>query len=115
MPNSFVHIPKPKPKVTKNKIRVVNTTRKSLECLLCFRRYSLEDIKDGLYRIETGVCSFCYAELQKKSHNEACFGKPSVRLPEGKTLLGYNSKAVECNRLCQDRELCRSIVLHKHV
>ena len=81
-----------------------------LECVICFRRYSAQDVISGLYWIHTGVCSHCYAFMQKRSHKSSCFGKPSVANARGTRLLGYHPKAVECGELCPDRNVCRRIV-----
>ena len=80
-----------------------------IECVVCTIRYSLADIESGLYSLHTGVCSRCYAKMQKQPHHVSCFGKPSVANSKGKQL-GYNPKAIECKQLCPDRSICRSIV-----
>lgn len=83
---------------------------KILECSICRRRYGLEDVEAGLYQAETLTCSACYADMQRAPHDLHCFGKPTVILPSGKHLLGYNPKAEECSHLCKDRNVCRRIV-----
>lgn len=84
---------------------------KFLECLICTERFSEEEILSGKYRLETMICSYCYSRLQRKPHHQSCFGKPTTNLPDGKRLLGYNAKALECKELCPDREVCRLVIL----
>lgn len=83
---------------------------KLLECATCFERYSREEIETGLYQLKTMVCSKCYARAQKLPHERSCFGKPTVNLPSGKKLLGYNPLTEACSRLCPDREICARVV-----
>ena len=84
---------------------------KVLECLLCQQRYSMEDIRNGLYQLETLVCSACYAKMQRQPHHISCFGKPTFILLNGKHLYGYNPKAEECRTKCPDRRVCSRIIL----
>lgn len=84
--------------------------QKELECILCRKRYSLDDILKGAYRLETMVCSFCYASLQKQPYDISCFGKPTVILPNNQKLLGYSPKAPECQRFCPDRKVCALVM-----
>jgi hypothetical protein len=83
---------------------------KALECLLCRKRYSREEILAGLYRLETFVCSSCYVKKQEQPHAKCCFGKPTFILKNRKVLRGYEPEAIECQELCQDREVCRILV-----
>ncbi len=83
---------------------------KGLECLLCFVRYSFNDVLEGLYQLETMVCSKCYALMQAGPYRISCFGKPTIIFQNGKRLYGYNPKAEECSHLCPDRNICRRIV-----
>ena len=80
-----------------------------LECLLCLERYGREDVRSGLYRLETFVCSRCYRKMQAKPHAASCFGKPTF-VAEGKVLRGYSEKAEVCQTVCPDREVCRKVV-----
>jgi hypothetical protein len=96
-----------KPKKQK---RITSSTYKALECRICYLHYSVEDILSGLYRLETMICGFCYANMQRKPHRISCFGKPDVIRPDGKRLAGYNPEARECKSLCPDRILCAQIV-----
>lgn len=82
---------------------------KALECLLCFARYSNEDILNGTYNIETFICSFCYERMQQSPHNISCFGKPTF-IENDKRLYGYQPESKECNQLCPDREICKRVV-----
>jgi hypothetical protein len=81
---------------------------KAIECRLCLRRYTREDILSGLYQISTKVCSECYARMQAAPHNVSCFGKPDT-MQDGKRLLGYSQSARECQELCPDKTLCASV------
>lgn len=83
---------------------------KLIGCTRCTRKYSVSDIREGLFQIETMVCSFCYAEMQAMPYKRCCFGKPSLILPSGKKLLGYNEKALECSEICPDRNICRRVI-----
>ena len=83
---------------------------KALECLICTVRYSLEDILDGTYQLETWVCSSCYAEMQRKPHEQSCFGKPTFVMLDGKRELGYDSECRDCKDLCPDRVICQKVV-----
>ena len=81
-----------------------------LECLLCFERYSAEDVARGDYQIETLICSRCYREMQLAPHSKSCFGKPTVIMPDGKKLLGYDVASEDCSSNCPDRSVCCRIV-----
>jgi hypothetical protein len=83
----------------------------ALECLLCQAKYSRVQILAGEYDSETLVCSKCYAIMQKMPHEKSCFGKPSMRFLSGKVQQGYDAAAVECNRICPDRTVCRKIIV----
>lgn len=83
---------------------------KALECIICTLRFSSEDVHNGVYNIQTFVCSYCYAEMQQKPHYQSCFGKPTFILLNGKRELGYDPNARECRDSCPDRVLCQRIV-----
>lgn len=80
-----------------------------LECLLCTRRYSKEEILQGRYQPETLICSRCYAKMQKSPHHISCFGKPTVILPSGKHLWGYNPRTATCRTICPDHKICARV------
>lgn len=82
-----------------------------LHCSSCSRQYSTRDAESGVFQVLTMRCAYCYKEDQKRAHNLSCFGKPTVILPNGKKLFGYNPKSSECNRWCVDRTICRLVVL----
>lgn len=64
-----------------------------LECVLCGERYSVEELKNGLYYVSTGVCLSCYKTVPKKK--SWCFGH-------------YNPvKYWECRGECMDSKVCR--------
>lgn len=77
---------------------------------MCFERYSAEDIARGDYQIEELVCSRCYREMQLAPHAKSCFGKPTVVMPDGKRLLGYDVSSEDCSTNCPDRRVCCRIV-----
>jgi len=81
-----------------------------IECLLCFERYSAADVLSGLYRMETFVCSRCYARMQALPHDRSCFGKPTFILEGRQKLWGYDREAPECAELCPDRRVCSLLV-----
>jgi len=93
---------KPKPK----------SSKPQLECLKCTKRYSAKSIQRGEYRLETFLCSNCYAQMQQQPYSACCFGKPSYTVtPENpQRQYGYNPKAIECKQLCPDRQVCKLVV-----
>jgi len=83
------------------------STKPILSCLLCKRRYSEEDVRHGLYWPQTYICSRCYGRMQAAPYEVSCFGKPTeVDMCTGRKRLGYDSRSLECNRLCPDRDIC---------
>lgn len=94
----------------KKKVHIQSRFCQALECRLCTKRYSREDVMDGTYRIETLICSHCYVSMQKSPHSLSCFGKPTFRLLSGKMLYGYDPESRDCNHLCPDRNICKIIV-----
>lgn len=94
-----------------NKPDSKRATEPALECLLCEQRFSRQEIERGEYRLETMICSYCYARMQRAPYERCCFGKPTLIQLDGKRLYGYNPKAEECERICPDRVVCRLIVL----
>ena len=78
-----------------------------LECLICFERYRPGDVSSGLYRIETHVCSRCYAKWQKMPHERSCWGKPDTIDYDGRRLWGFSADAIECSEICPDRVPCK--------
>jgi len=97
------------PHLQKRGMKANRNTKKSLECLLCRRRYSLNDIAKGNYQIETKICSPCYLIMQEAPREKSCFGKPGVLLPDGTKLYGYDPVVKECQELCPDRLVCRKL------
>ena len=82
-----------------------------LECLLCAKRHSREDVRNGRYWPQTMVCSVCYVKMQAAPYRKSCFGKPTVLEPISEFIQvivekGYHPEAEECSRLCPDREPC---------
>lgn len=84
--------------------------KKVLECVTCSRLFSLEDVLNGLYQLQTLVCSYCYARMQALPYEKSCFGKP-MAVAGGRRLYGYDPDARECREECPDRELCRQVFL----
>ena len=81
-----------------------------LGCLLCKHRFSRQDIADGLYWPQTYICSSCYARLQQAPLDVSCFGKwTEVDAYTGHQHLGYDAKALECRKVCPDREVCKKV------
>ena len=85
-----------------------------VQCVLCEREFTPEQIQEGLLDLGTMVCGYCYLAMQKKSYAASCFGKPTVyRMIGGKPefiYVGYHPQAVECQRWCPDRKVCRKVV-----
>lgn len=92
-------------------VRAATGSKRLLECLQCKQRYSEQDVAAGAYRLETMVCSYCYAQMQRAPYAVSCFGKPMQVLPSGKREHGWNPGAEECRRLCPDREVCRLVMI----
>ena len=82
---------------------------KVIECVICYSRYSLNDCASGLYRLETLVCSPCYARMQQDANS--CFGKACEAVSEEeRTADGYDPASKECSWLCPDRVVCAKIL-----
>jgi hypothetical protein len=69
-----------------------------LWCLLCNKRYSLRDVREGRYRGGTGICSTCYTSMAKSM--DTCFGK----------IAWYDAEAEECGSFCPDRKVCKEFI-----
>ena len=88
--------------------------QKILLCTLCGELYSRDEARRLDYFPDTGVCFFCYTDLQKKSQEESCFGKPTRVASPGPgqrkvVFAGYEEDSLECRRdggLCPDRLYC---------
>lgn len=91
--------------------QVLNLHFRGLECIRCGRRYSLEQVLNGTYWLETFTCSFCYREMAEAPASLSCFGKPTTILLDGRKQLGYEEDADECKNRCKDRRICRRIIL----
>jgi hypothetical protein len=89
--------------------KVIQSNSGSLECLLCKERYSREDVLDGTYQLSTLVCSPCYGKMQRKPHEQSCFGKPSMVVNRRIAKHGYSAEAPECSKLCPDRKVCAKL------
>jgi hypothetical protein len=69
-------------------------------CIECANKYTVEDIKKGLYFISTSTCLDCYFQL---AHSRVrCFGKKNK----------YDPKVIACQE-CSDERLCRTYIKHK--
>jgi len=86
---------------------VVGLGRQLLWCLLCGARFGIEDVQDGRYLAETGICKGCYDGMQRSG--KTCFGKETKG-----SRLGYDEKAIECQEFCKDRKICRDYVKRLH-
>jgi hypothetical protein len=65
---------------------------------------------DGLYWIESMVCSHCYARMQRQRYEVSCFGKPTqIDFRTGKKKLGFDPTCEECQRICPDRVPCAKV------
>jgi hypothetical protein len=81
-----------------------------LPCIICSKRFSVDDVEKGQYFASTFICRGCYEEMQKKSYSESCFGKATVQ-KKGLVLYGYSKKSLVCSKICPDREPCKLFVL----
>jgi hypothetical protein len=88
------------------------TTLNCIECVLCTRQRSRQDILSGLYRAETMICSYCYAKMQQQPYEASCFGKPGYAKTKynPKRIYGYMPTAIECSQMCPDAAVCKLIV-----
>lgn len=68
--------------------------KKLLACLLCSKKFSIEDVRQGNYIPETGICTMCYREMA--ADLATCFGKQ------------YDQEAVECQDFCPDKSVCKT-------
>jgi hypothetical protein len=68
--------------------------QKILECVLCSKRYSIQDVKSGNYFPSTGVCLGCYGQAQVGNKKLWCFGT-------------FQANAIECKTECPDKRICR--------
>lgn len=69
-------------------------------CVQCSLRYTLEDVKSGLYFPASSVCLSCYKKMYKDS--QSCFGDKTK----------YNLDLLPCQE-CGDKRICRSFIYHK--
>jgi hypothetical protein len=83
-----------------------------LECVLCAKRFTEQDVQFRRYFASTQVCRACYERGQRASFAVWCFGKLNVLAPSGEVLeYGYDAVAEECAQECPDRGICRLFVL----
>ena len=99
-------------KEPKYKKKIETSGVRSIECIICKKLYSKSDILKGQYQIETLICSYCYAKMQRAPSSQSCFGKPTVMFPDGNRQYRYNINAKACREHCPDRSVCRRIVLN---
>ena len=82
-----------------------------LECVICGRRFTEQDIHFRRYFASTQVCRACYERGQKSSYSVWCFGKQSVLASGGYVLEhGYDPTAGDCAHECPDRGICALFV-----
>jgi len=78
-----------------------------LECILCHKKYTEDDVRGLEYFPSTGICFDCYAKGQKAAYVTWCFGKRSLVGIGNKVLaLGYDPNSKACEKECPDRKLC---------
>lgn len=82
-----------------------------LECLLCRRGVTSEEVRLGLFQLSSNVCNQCYRKMQDSPYEKSCFGKVTIVHP--KRQLGYNPNAIECKELCPDRVVCRKVIMEQ--
>lgn len=85
------------------KLKEKDVDKPLLTCTLCDKRHSVQDVRDGKFAAETGICMKCYGKMRRSS--STCFGKKQ----HGRTL-GYDPEAPECQAFCWDRKICKSLV-----
>lgn len=78
-----------------------------LECILCEKHFSIEDVKQLKFFPSTGVCFDCYLKGQNASYATWCFGKPNLYSLNDRVLeFGYDEDKKVCQSECPDRRLC---------
>ena len=85
----------------------MQSARKSvLPCVLCDKKFSVEDVRSGLFFASTMVCRECYERGQAAPYQEWCFGKEN-QVRDGKVVLyGFDAETEECSQFCPDRTIC---------
>jgi hypothetical protein len=83
---------------------------KVLECTLCKRGYSAQDVSKGLFYPSTGICTECYVQGQKSSRKVWCFGKLDFKRGRKTVLAAFNPTATECKLHCPDRVVCKEFI-----
>ena len=73
-----------------------------LECIRCRGKFTLTDVREGIYYLEPGVCRSCYKFMQ--ADPGTCFGKVHSKAQEG-----FQATDTACRLHCPDREVCRTI------
>src|SRR6185503_1135643 len=81
---------------TKTQRWIRDMSRKIIQCLICDKKYSVEDILSSKYFVDTLVCLVCYNRMQ--ADKRCCFAKE------------YDASAEECSRFCPDRSICVQFV-----
>lgn len=69
-------------------------------CIQCSQRFTVEDIKSGLFFISTSTCLGCYKNMSKS--RISCFGKEKM----------YDNNIIACQE-CPDERICRIYIHHK--
>ena len=72
----------------------------TVECLLCSKRFTLEQILNDEFFVVTCICRECYAKLQSKPQTISCFGKSDC----------YDSESLACSSLCPDITPCKQFI-----
>jgi len=69
-------------------------------CILCSVRYTVEDVKNGLYFPFTSICLSCYTVRYKSK--QLCFGNKRK----------YDGDSIACGMECPDERMCRLFIRH---
>jgi hypothetical protein len=88
-----------------------NPKTEVLVCVLCSRRYSLEDVERFDFFPTTGICVKCYQAGKRVPYLDWCFGKTNIVGKNGKVVkFGYDAEAKACSQYCPDKKICALFV-----
>lgn len=79
---------------------------KVLECIECRIKFSLSDVRQGLYSATSLTCSVCLKKISAAGAENTCFGRKK-ELHNNRTVTeGYSEADAECRLHCRDRAAC---------
>jgi|GEM_PF-5300292 len=78
-----------------------------LECGQCRTKFSMADVKAGLYVITSLLCSDCLKKMKDSDADLTCFGKRKEVINNRTVIEGFSEDDVECRLHCRDRVACK--------